>query len=96
MLELFMWDRCPFCRKVLNAAEHMGLREGVDYTIVDGAPGTKGRETVEKMGGKAMVPFLVDGQISMYESDDIIKYLQNKKGSLNAAVAAACVKGHKF
>jgi len=80
MIEVYSWDRCPFCQKVLKAAAEMGLLEGVDYVVVDGAPGTKGREVVEKRGGKAMVPFLVDGDTAMYESSDIIEYLRRKKG----------------
>jgi glutathione S-transferase len=54
----------------------MGLKEGVDYTIIDGAPGTPCRAVVEKTGGRSMVPFLVDGEVLMYESDDIIGYLR--------------------
>ena len=76
MIELYIWNSCPFCQKVLTAVKEMGLEENVDYTIIDGAPGTPGRAAVEKIGGKAMVPFLVDGTTSMYESDDIIAYLR--------------------
>lgn len=76
MIQLYIWNSCPFCQKVLKAAREIGLKENVDYIIVDGAPGTPGRAVVEKTGGKAMVPFLVDGTTSMYESDDIIAYLR--------------------
>ena len=80
MIELYLWDNCPFCNKVLKAASQIGLAEGTDYTIIDGAPNTLGRMTVEQKGGKSMVPFLVDGDHVMYESDDIINYLKAKKG----------------
>jgi glutathione S-transferase len=76
MIQLYIWNSCPFCLKVVKAAQEIGLQENVDYTIVDGAPGTPGRALVEKTGGKSMVPFLVDGATSMYESDDIIAYLK--------------------
>ena len=76
MIQLYIWNSCPFCQKVVHAAREMGLKENVDYTIINGAPGTPGRAVVEKTGGKAMVPFLVDGATSMYESDDIIAYLR--------------------
>ena len=79
MIELYLWNSCPFCQKVLRAADEMGLREGADYLIIDGAPGTPGRQTVQDRGGKAMVPFLVDGEVSMYESDDIIQYLRKQR-----------------
>ncbi|MDJ0623448.1 MAG: glutathione S-transferase N-terminal domain-containing protein [Desulfocapsaceae bacterium] len=80
MIQLYLWANCPFCQKVVRAASDMGLKEGVDYAEIDGAPGTPGREVVEKTGGKAMVPFLIDGDVHMYESDDIIDYLRNKAG----------------
>jgi glutathione S-transferase len=76
MIQLYIWNVCPFCQKVVRAAKEMGLKEGLDYTIIDGAPGTPGRAVVEKTGGRAMVPFLVDGTVSMYESEDIIAYLR--------------------
>ncbi len=78
MIELYLWDSCPFCTKVLKAADDMGLQKDVDYTIVDGAPGTPGMLVVQNRGGKAMVPFLIDGDTSMYESDDIIAYIKEK------------------
>lgn len=80
MIELYIWQQCPFCQKVLRAADAIGLQEGRDYTVINGAPGSPGRNMVAKTGGKGMVPFLIDGDISMYESDDIISYLQNKAG----------------
>lgn len=78
MVELFIWQSCPFCQKVLRAAAEIGLQENSHYKIIDAGPGTTGRERVSEVGGKAMVPFLIDGDISMYESDDIIEYLKQK------------------
>ncbi len=76
MVELYIASTCPFCIKVIRAADQMGLAEGKDYQIVDAAMGTPGRQTVVETGGKSMVPFLIDGDASMYESDDIIAYLR--------------------
>lgn len=78
MIRLYIWHSCPFCQKVLKAAEKLGLQEGVDYTLVDSGPGTPGRLKVQSIGGKSMVPFLEDGDHFMYESDDIIAYLKEK------------------
>lgn len=78
MIQLYLRDGCPFCRKVLTAAQQIGLEEGKDFEVIDAPPGTPGREVVLRVGGKAMVPFLVDGAVSMYESDDIIAYLRRK------------------
>ena len=63
---------------MLDALENMDLAEGEDYTIIDANPGTSGRAEVQRIGGKSMVPFLVDGDTAMYESLDIIDYLKKK------------------
>ncbi|MEJ2133852.1 MAG: glutathione S-transferase N-terminal domain-containing protein [Desulfofustis sp.] len=78
MVELYIASTCPFCIKVIRAAEEMGLTEGQDYQIVDAAQGTPGRKKVVDTGGKSMVPFLLDDGSWMYESDDIIDYLRDK------------------
>ena len=53
---------------------------GTEYIA---APNTKeeNKERLLTLGGKAQVPFLVDGDTMMYESDDIIDYLNQKKES---------------
>lgn len=77
MIQLYIRNSCPFCKKVLTAAEKNGLKEGKDFTVIDASSGTPGREVVLQVGGKPMVPFLIDGDVSMYESDDIIAYMNN-------------------
>ena len=76
MIEIYITSTCPFCIKVIRAADQMGLEEGKDFMIVDAAHGKPGRQKVIDTGGKSMVPFLVDGDVAMYESDDIITYLR--------------------
>ncbi|MGL1932660.1 MAG: glutathione S-transferase N-terminal domain-containing protein [Desulfotalea sp.] len=78
MIEIYSRIDCPFCSKVLSAASNMGLEAGKDFTVIEAAPGTPGREVVLQVGGKGMVPFLIDGDNSMYESDDIINYLKKQ------------------
>lgn len=78
MIQLYMRSDCPFCIKVKNAVQQMGLKEGSDYEIINAAQGTPGRAVVIKVGGKEMVPFLIDGDHSMYESSDIITYIKEK------------------
>lgn len=78
MIQIYVREGCPYCKKVETAASAMGLVAGSDYELVDAAPGTPGRDTILKVGGKAMVPFLIDGETSMYESDDIVAYLKTK------------------
>ncbi len=80
MIQLYLSARCPFCQKVLRAAKELGLSEGKDFSTVDAAPGTPGADVVLSVGGDYMVPFLIDGDKSMYESDDIIAYLKKNLG----------------
>ncbi|MGB3212857.1 MAG: glutathione S-transferase N-terminal domain-containing protein [Desulforhopalus sp.] len=80
MIELYMSNSCPFCQKVLRAVQQFGLEEGKDFTTIDAAIGTPGRKVVLSVGGKGMVPFLIDGETSMYESNDIIAYLKENVG----------------
>jgi glutathione S-transferase len=76
MIQLYLSASCPFCKKVVQAASQFGLQEGKDFATIDAAPGTPGRDVVLSVGGKTMVPFLIDGDTSMYESDDIVAYLK--------------------
>lgn len=78
MIQLFQYDSCPYCAKVISTLQSLQLKENKDYKLVEASRGTSGREEVLRLGGKNQVPFLVDDSISMYESDDIIKYLRNK------------------
>lgn len=80
MVELYITSICPFCIKVVRAADQMGLEEGKDYQLIDAGPGTEGRQKVIASGGKSTVPFLIHGSVSMYESDDIIDYLRIQAG----------------
>lgn len=75
MLTLYVKTGCPFCAKVRNAIEELGIEDQVeeknikDESVVD--------ELME-LGGQRMVPFLVDSEreVQMYESDDIVTYLK--------------------
>jgi len=78
VIQLYLSASCPFCKKVLKAVNQFGLEEGKDFVTIDAAPGTSGRNVVLSVGGKTMVPFLIDGDTSMYESDDIVTYLKKK------------------
>ncbi|PHR25170.1 MAG: glutaredoxin [Desulfotalea sp.] len=79
MIQIYVRKGCPFCKKVETAAATMELVSGSDFELIDAALGTPGRDVVLKVGGKTMVPFLIDGDTSMYESADIIEYLKTKR-----------------
>ncbi len=78
MIDLYTIQGCPFCAKVLRKADELGLTEGKEFRIIDAPHGSKEREQLIALGGQSMVPFIVDGDVKMYESDDIVAYLEKK------------------
>lgn len=73
MLDLYILENCPYCKKVLAFLEEHKVKFN-PININD----KKNEETLIKLGGKRQVPFLVDNDrnIQMYESNDIVEYLQ--------------------
>lgn len=73
MLDLYILENCPYCDKVMNFLNE----KHVQYNKID-ISNPKCEEILIKLGGKRQVPFLVDNErnIQMYESSDIIEYLQ--------------------
>ncbi|EKJ88725.1 glutathione S-transferase-like protein [Leptospira meyeri] len=78
MIRLYQYDTCPYCRRVIQTTESLGLIPGKDIEYVEASYGTPGRAEVVRLGGLSQVPFLVDGDVQMYESADIIAYLRSK------------------
>ena len=77
-MKLFIYEGCPYCLKVRDAMKKFGLKEEVDIELVD-AHQEQNKKKLLELGGKAQVPFLVDNEVMMYESDEIISYLIKKK-----------------
>lgn len=73
MLDLFVLESCPYCKKVIDFLNE----RGIDYRKID-ISNKISEEALIKLGGKRQVPFLLDKKrnIQMYESDDIIEYLK--------------------
>ena len=73
MLELFILETCPYCKKVMNFLDS----ENMHYSKID-ISNKENEEALIRIGGKRQVPFLIDKDrnIQMYESDDIIEYLK--------------------
>ncbi len=78
LLELYDFEACPFCRRVREVLSELDL----DYVCNPVARGSARREELRKLGGKIQAPFLVDANTgtSLYESDDIIAYLNKQYG----------------
>ena len=77
MIKLYTTQVCPYCEKVKAKFKELNMKEGTDFKMVNAAE-PENRQKLLELGGKMQVPFMVDGSISMYESDDIIEYAEKK------------------
>ena len=74
-LVLYKFDSCPYCRMVMDFIEQEGLNIPMRDTIYDDGA----RQELQRIGGKTQVPCLVINGEALYESRDIIRFLQNLK-----------------
>ncbi|KAG8376729.1 hypothetical protein BUALT_Bualt09G0094100 [Buddleja alternifolia] len=81
-IEIYEFESCPFCRKVREIVAVLDL-DVLYYPCPRNGPNF--RPKVAQMGGKQQFPYMVDPNtgVSMYESDEIIKYLVGKYGDGN-------------
>ncbi len=72
-LELFKYDTCPYCRRVMSFIEQQG-RTDIEYCDIHASEESRAR--LVEVGGKQQVPCLfIDGK-PLYESMDIISWLE--------------------
>lgn len=79
-LELYELDGCPYCAKVTDKLDELGLN--YESHMVPSAHSE--RDEVEEVSGQTGVPVLVDEENDvegMPESDDIVEYLDEEYGS---------------
>src|SRR5206468_3741451 len=83
VLELYDFEGCPYCRKVREVLTELDL----DYRAHPVAHGSPRREELVRLGGKMQAPYLVDKNTNtrLYESDDIIAYLNERYGGTRRA-----------
>lgn len=81
MMKLYQFRTCPYCAYVLEEFSRLGLVIGKDFELVEASRGTPGRQEVVRLGGINQVPFLVDDEVKMYESRDIVEYVRKKKSA---------------
>jgi glutathione S-transferase len=79
---LYIKQGCPFCGKVLDAIQDLGLARC--FKLKDIAEPWVADELVAS-GGKRQVPYLVDEEnnVAIYESGDIVQYLTKQHGVNN-------------
>lgn len=79
-LELYELPGCPYCAKVKQKLDDLGL----EYTSHEVLSSHAERDEVERVSGQTAVPVLVDESNDvegMPESDDIVAYLDRTYGS---------------
>ncbi|MFC7018287.1 MULTISPECIES: glutathione S-transferase N-terminal domain-containing protein [Haloarcula] len=86
MLELYQSEGCPHCGKVRQTLSELG----VSYVVHNPRlPGDEGGNVTNEVtygeleaGGADQIPYLVDTDrgVTMYESDDIVEYLESHYG----------------
>ena len=78
-LELFEAEYCPFCRHVRESLTELDL-DAMIYPVPK--RGTRYKQRLIKLGGKAKVPFLHDPNTGtkLYESEAIAEYLYKEYG----------------
>lgn len=73
-LILYKKDSCPFCQKVLRFM----AKNGIEIPMKDVVEDRANMDYLRKHGGDGMVPCLfIDGK-ALYESDDIIDFLDRE------------------
>jgi len=77
MLKLYVKTGCPYCAKVLEKIEELGI-EIKQLNVAD--PGIS--EELIARGGKKQEPYLIDEEnnVEMYEAADIVEYLNKTYG----------------
>ena len=76
MLELFILESCPYCKKVMTFLDENKM----EYRKID-ISNKENEKSLIRIGGKRQVPFMIDKDknIQMYESNDIIEYAKTLK-----------------
>lgn len=72
-LELYMFDTCPFCRRVLKYLDESGR---TDVELHNIHKSEADRQRLIEVGGVEQVPCLFIDGVPKYESLDIIDWLK--------------------
>lgn len=79
---LYNMEGSPYCRKVREVLSELAL----PHVVRNLPKGSPKRDELARRGGKMQVPYLVDPNMGreLYESDDIIAYLEAEYGGVRA------------
>jgi glutaredoxin 3 len=73
-LVLYKFDSCPYCQRVMHRARELGLELPMRDTRLEPGP----RQELLRVGGKTQVPCLFINGAPLYESEDIVRYLERE------------------
>ncbi|PSP45829.1 glutaredoxin [Halobacteriales archaeon QH_10_70_21] len=79
-ITLYELPGCPYCAKVIDKLEELGL----EYDSIEVPSAHAERTEVEEVSGQTGVPVIIDeanGVDGMNESDDIVEYLEETYGA---------------
>ncbi len=81
-LSLYQFDSCPFCARVRNAADSLGIRLELRDTLADP---DHARAVVEATGRRTVPVLRIEGDDGavqwLPESADIVEYLRDRFGN---------------
>ncbi len=77
-LTLYYFESCPYCQKVLKYIK----KNKLTIPMVNIRKEKGARETLIQIGGKGQVPCLIINGKALYESSDIIRWLQDHRNCL--------------
>ena len=75
-LTLYYFPSCPYCRVVLDCLDRLDLEIPMRDTQLEAGA----RDDLIEIGGKGQVPCLVIDGKPLYESADIVQWLQENAG----------------
>lgn len=78
-VRLFYTEVCPFCQGPKKFIKDNGL----NVALINLSREKNYRKEVLELGGKMQVPMLAIGNKAMYESRDILAWLEENKESLS-------------
>lgn len=79
-LKLMVTNTCPFCKPIIDKIEE----ENLNIEIINLNEQREYMEVVFNIGGKMQVPMLlIDDEKGMYESKDILEFIEENKEDIN-------------
>ena len=80
MITLYAKSGCGYCKKVIDVLD----LHGISFIKLNVRDEAIANELIEK-GGKLQMPYMLDGNVAMYESDAIVDYIEKTYGGEKSA-----------